>query len=207
MTDLQSPGTEPADGSRLDDRVVRALTQFPGRVAFNGLRRTLGVHPESLARALRRLERYGVVERTSEGYRLVAEDAKPSRSGRKVPEGPRPVAEVQLAPGTRPGEVLRQMAGRWFGSLRWVGLDDRSQEPRLVWSLRNGPGRISLEVREDVLRVAVEEPQDRRDPRSEEAAYELLAHALERLRSPEHREGPGQVAYLAPLPPASTGEN
>ncbi|MCI4317072.1 MAG: GntR family transcriptional regulator, partial [Thermoplasmata archaeon] len=55
---------------RLDDRVRELLGNIGGRLAFNGLRRALGVHPESLTRALRRLEREGVVQRRADGYVL-----------------------------------------------------------------------------------------------------------------------------------------
>jgi hypothetical protein len=63
---------------RLDERVRGLLAEFPGSVAFQGLRRTLGVHPESLTRALRRLERDGEIERTDEGYRLTVATARPA---------------------------------------------------------------------------------------------------------------------------------
>lgn len=162
-------------GGRLDDRVLRTLTSLPGRVAFNGLRRVLGVHPESLSRALRRLERDGAVERTAGGYRLREPAHAPSRDADA--QGPRVVAEVQLAPTVRTEDVITPLAGRWFGNLRWVGLDERPEAPRLAWSPRSGPGQVLLEVRHGTLRVMVDGAAD------EEAAYELLAHALPRFRS------------------------
>ena len=58
---------------RLDDRIVELLQREPGALAFTGLRRTLEAHPESLVRALRRLERLGVVARGERGYELVGE--------------------------------------------------------------------------------------------------------------------------------------
>src|SRR5580693_9158015 len=93
----------------LDERVVEFLAERPGRVAFNGLRRALDAHPESLVRSLRRLERHGVVRRTVDGYGLV--DHPGPSSPTPAAHGP-PFAEVALAPGHSREEVFGRLAGR-----------------------------------------------------------------------------------------------
>src|SRR5579871_6046924 len=98
---------EGARDPRLEDRVIELLGARPAALAFNGLRRSLHAHPESLARALKRLERYGLVERGEQGYRLVS--AAPPEAAPGTPATPPPawvpVAEVELAPGLG-GEAL-----------------------------------------------------------------------------------------------------
>jgi hypothetical protein len=189
MTQWDDPSVRSSD-IRLEERVIRALSTFPGQVAFNGLRRTLGVHPESLSRALRRLERDGTVERTQNGYRLLGDGLR--RTSSRGARPPSLVAEVRLSPGFSPRQILKEMSGRWFGSLRWVGLDDRSGDLRMVWAPRDGQGGwISLEIKDDRLRV-LREPVD--DPAAhpqvlDAAAYELLRHVLERLKSGGERGG------------------
>ena len=167
---------------RLDDRVRELLETKGGRLAFNGLRRALGAHPESLTRALRRLERRGVVRHLEDGYSLVVPGER-SRPSQPTP-GRRSVASVQLPPGLSSDAVLGQLAGRWFGSLRWIGVYDRAGDPLLTWSVGTSPIRVLLSVRRGALRVLVEgeSSSEATSPAAEGAAWELLRHALERLQ-------------------------
>ncbi|MCI4338635.1 MAG: hypothetical protein L3J72_04970, partial [Thermoplasmata archaeon] len=75
-------GPEPALAiePRLDDRVLAILGGAPGEITFNGIRRALDAHPESLTRSLKRLSREGRVLRHPTGYRLGPHELAP-RSG------------------------------------------------------------------------------------------------------------------------------
>jgi len=175
------PGTpHDGEGGRLDERILTTLQGLSGRLAFSGLRRVLGTHPESLSRALRRLEREGLVERVDGGYRALARPpAVDASSDRDL----RSIAEIDLPPGTSPRTFLGRLAGRWFGTLRWVGLLERPEGELLAWARRDGGGLVLLGLQRGVLRVYV--PTDRPDDdpgEAEEAAYELLYHAVEALR-------------------------
>ncbi len=186
-------GDSPPD-PRLDDRVVEILTAHAGRIAFNGLRRTLRAHPESLARALRRLERSGLVSRREDGYALIADAALPSRARAAPFVDPRSVASVALPPGIQDAEVLGALAGRWFGSLRWVGIYERPDDPYLVWSVGESRGHVLLSVRRGTLRVLVDQPRESPEgPRLEEAAHELLIQGLTRLRRSDRGSSPSTV--------------
>ncbi|MHB8352540.1 MAG: hypothetical protein ACYDFT_07650 [Thermoplasmata archaeon] len=187
MTPHAMDGTGSPRDPRVEDRVIELLGARPGAMAFNGLRRSLKVHPESLTRALRRLERYGLVARDTAGYRLTeaAAEARPS-----TPKPPRDtsvpwegVAEVQLAPGFGGPQILGLLAGRWAGSLRWVGVYERPDEPLLVWSRTDGPGHVLLGLQHGRLKVYTERG-DVHGPDEDlnQAARELLLFALERIQ-------------------------
>ena len=172
---------------RVEDRVVALLGERSGAFAFSGLRRTLRVHPESLSRALRRLERYGLVERAAGGYRLAsapAEENDPvAPPGGPIPPRGVPVAELSLAPGFDSAQLLGSLAGRWAGHLRWVGMYDQPGEPRLVWSRTDGPGHVLVGVTQGRLRIYAEPVPPGPVPSDlHAAAQELLSFALERLR-------------------------
>ena len=202
------PGPESPPDPRLDDRVTELLAASAGRLAFNGLRRTLGAHPESLARALRRLERAGVIVREDGGYMLRSEQSPPARARTHEDPGSRVVASVELPPGLGEQEVLGSLAGRWFGRLRWVGVYENPGDPWLVWSVSDGPGHVFLSVRRSTLRVLVD--RTRADPDSvglEDAAQELLVQALTRLRRSD-RGSTGSTTFLSePLEPRAPVEN
>jgi DNA-binding Lrp family transcriptional regulator len=197
---MRSDKEEPAalGSSRLDDRVLVTLQEMNGRIAFSGLRRVLKAHPESLSRALHRLEREGLVERSEGGYRaLLREPRVDAASLTRL----RPIAHVRVPLGTPPETVLGRLAGRWFGSLRWVGVIDRPSQRLLSWARRDGSGYVLLGIHAGNLRVYVpDEPGPGDLAEAEDAAYELLGHAVGALRptTPD-----GGVTFLRPLDPAT----
>ncbi|HTT15647.1 MAG TPA: hypothetical protein VMG81_07750 [Thermoplasmata archaeon] len=184
----------PAASPRLDDRVLATLQELHGRIAFSGLRRALQAHPESLARSLRRLEREGLVERVDGGYRALETDGGAADG---LAARLHSIASVGLPPGADPGPVLARLTGHWFGGLRWVGVVERPEGRLLVWTRRDGSSPVLAGIRRGVLHVYLPEDSRRTDEpeESEDAAYELLVHAVGALRPPA--DGPlGPVVFL-----------
>jgi len=195
-----------ASDPRLDTRVLELLAAHSGRLAFNGLRRTLGAHPETLARALRRLERDGLIVRADGGYRIRdgIDDGLVDRPA--APPAGRTLASVELPPGSSPDDVLGRLAGRWFGRLRWVGVYERPGAPELVWSLDDGRGSVRLGFDGRTLQVRIDEDAGSAPDELERAGQELLVQALTRLRSTS--DGPRTVAELrGDVSPAPWGDN
>ncbi|MGI0068182.1 MAG: hypothetical protein ACREB9_07210, partial [Thermoplasmata archaeon] len=114
------PTANEAPDPRVDDRVLRVLAEHPGRIAFNGLRRALGVHPESLARALRRLQRDGSIRHSARGYALGEIDL--GERAHPLPPDAHRIATVALPPDRTADDLFGRLSGRWFGRLRWVGV-------------------------------------------------------------------------------------
>jgi DNA-binding Lrp family transcriptional regulator len=190
---------------RLDDRIVALLESNPGHLAFNGLRRALQAHPESLQRALRRLERGGVVRRDPIGYSL-------ARSGTLAPassSSERPsheVAVVELPPGTQVEELLGRLAGKWVGALRWVGLLDDPSDPRLVWAVPGADGRVVAAIRDGRLRVWVESEASPPHPSLLDAAHDLVVLSV-RAAGRGRRPAPWGAAQLTPSPSSAVPLN
>jgi MarR family len=175
-----SDSSDIAATGRLDDRVLNALHEMHGPMAFSGLRRSLGAHPESLARALRRLEREGLIDRSTDGYRALRAPAPiASSSGTEL----RPVARIAVPLGLEAEAILARLTGRWFGGLRWVGVVERPPQRLLSWTRRDGSGSVFLGAHEGSLRIYTRSsalPGDAGD--AEDAAYELLVAVAEALR-------------------------
>ena len=190
-SDRDETAWESAKG--LDERVLSTLQRLPGRIAFSGLRRALRAHPESLSRSLRRLEREGQVERSRDGYRAVPARREETAG---VLDGLRAIAQVELPPGTLADTVFGRISGRWFGSLRWVGVVDGPQGRLLAWAHRDGTGSVLLGIHRGALRVYVREDGSNDDEEAEDAAYELLTHAVGALR-PTPAPVSGGVMLLA----------
>lgn len=180
LMDEETTRSATAPAGRLDERVLDTLQRIRGKVAFSGLRRVLGAHPESLARTLRRLEREGAVVRVDGGYRA----ATFPRAASPVTDGAlRTVAEVELASHVGADVLVERMAARWFGSLRWVGIVTRPEGNLLAWAPRSAEGLVLLELNGRRLRVLLpEHPAHGEAAELDDAAYELLFHAVEAVR-------------------------
>ncbi|MGA7862311.1 MAG: hypothetical protein WCB19_10755 [Thermoplasmata archaeon] len=190
MTREAQPDLLQTQGS-LDDRILSTLHGLHGRMAFNGLRRKLGAHPESLARALRRLEREGLVERADGGYRSLS-DGTLDQSDTHYDL--RSIARIEIPRDLDEATIFGRLAGRWFGSLRWVGIVEQSGRRLLAWARRDGYGQVFLGVHRGVLRVYVPdsvEPQD--EAEAEALAYELLVQAVNVVQP---ASSPGGAAYF-----------
>jgi hypothetical protein len=199
----EKEGADAFEPSRLDDRVLTTLQGLSGQLAFSGLKRVLGAHPESLARALRRLEREGLVERVDGGYRALA--PLPS-SPQSVPTPLRTIAAVDLPPAVSTDELRARLTGRWFGALRWVGVVERDGERLLAWARRDGSEYVLLGIDGGRLRVSVPGEPNAETIETDDAAYELLVHAVDALRPSGRREGTVSF-YALPVPASDWGEN
>lgn len=204
MTGELPAGYSDVHGS-LDVRILSMLQELHGRMAFNGLRRKLGAHPESLARALRRLEREGLVERADGGYRALTTESFDHPTS---PTELRPIARIELPKELDEATVVARLAGRWFGSLRWVGFVEQPGRRLLAWARRDGYGQVLLGISRGVLRVYVPEGEDHDDASEWEAlAYELLVQAVAVVQP---GPGVGGTAYFllnSPRKPLSPNDN
>jgi len=173
---------------RLDDRIVRRMQEQPGHVSFNGLRRSLSAHPESLSRALRRLERFGVVLHDEAGYALA--DGPTTEFDAGVRPEFHAVGEVELPEGVEASWILGEFAGRWFRDLRWTGMIEGRDDPWLIWSVPGAEGHVFLTFDGRRLRVGTDQPPHRSE-RVDAAARTLLASGLERLGRRPRSPSPG----------------
>jgi hypothetical protein len=179
---------------RLDDRVIEAFQGSSGRIAFGGLRRRLQVHPESLSRALHRLERDGLIRKNHGAYELVNPPESSSPSAFQV--ATRTLAVAELPPAASREEIFGRLAGRWFGSLRWVGLFDRPDDPWLVWSVGDGPQLVMLSVRQRKMRVLAEKGTVPPASATILAAFSLLGQAVNGRRDGAMNRPEGSLFLL-----------
>jgi len=115
------------------------------RFTFEGLKRRLGVHPETLSRTLERLEEQNIVERSAGGYQLtdkgrgMANVHPLSNSGSRIP-----LVRTVLPPTVPYETVVPLLEGKWFGDLRWLGRSSTPSEAVLKWITADG--RVQLDA-------------------------------------------------------------
>jgi len=183
------PGeTEPSAQERFDLRdhdrdVLEFLSQAPAsQVAFQGIRRRLGIHPEQLSRALHRLSDDGLVERTEHGYRATAKALTvlgPDALTR-TPEG-LTVLETYLPADVEVRSLVDALQGRWFGPLRWFGFSEDAGELRLWWSTEDNGIQLEVRLHETQLRIVAHIASRNRLDEAARHAYLLFEHLSREL--------------------------
>jgi DNA-binding HxlR family transcriptional regulator len=178
------PGSaEPSVHETLDLRehdrdVLEFLSRDPtSQVAFQGIRRRLGIHPEQLSRALHRLADDGLVERTEHGYRATAKALTvlgPDALTR-TPEG-LTVLETYLPADVEVRSLVDALQGRWFGPLRWFGFSQDEGELRLRWSTEDSGIQLEVRLQNGKLRIVAHIAAPSRMDEAARHAYLLFEH-------------------------------
>jgi len=172
--DAVGPG--PIDDLREHDReVLEFLSREPdSTVGFQGIRRRLGLHPEKLSRALVRLARDDLVQRTELGYQVTAKAvALLSPSGLAARRPAVPILTTYLPATADLRGLVAALKGKWVGPLRWYGLREAPEGLRLTWITADDALQVEAWFRDGALAIVaeMESPQ-----RFDEATY--LAHLL-----------------------------
>lgn len=153
----EEPPFSIADFHNNDTKILSALNEAGSNYSFKGLMRKLDLHQQSLSRALHRLEEMGLVEKSEGGYRLSkgGEGAVPriDSSNIRAPKGREYVQLLQtyLPVNVKAGEIVRLLAGRWFKSLRWMGMISTGTGQTLQWASDDGSFQINLRLISDYI--------------------------------------------------------
>jgi DNA-binding Lrp family transcriptional regulator len=173
------------------------LTTF----TFDGLKRRLGLHPETLSRILSRLEDEGIVKKTPEGYKVT-----PKLTRLKLHTSRHETQSVSLLQTYLPSNMLTQqlisaLNGKWFGILRWLGISETSDGVTLKWITEDGGIQIAANIIGNALIIDAKFIRDNNLDLALKAAYQLMAHVgklYSRTRLARHVAYSGDSLYLMP---------
>lgn len=112
--------------------------------SFDGLQRSMQMHPETLSRSLTRLEEEALIQKTPEGYRLLTRGAHPAQLTERHTIQ---LAQTLLPTQTTSSTLLQRLKGRWFGRLRWLGYSQHANGLTLKWTTADG--RIHLHAKQE----------------------------------------------------------
>lgn len=173
-----------------DREVLEFLSKDPAaQVAFQGIRRRLGIHPEQLSRALHRLAEDDLVQKTEVGYRVTQRAM--SIFSPKEWSSERPgatILQTYLPADVDVRALVAAVRGSWIGPLRWYGLVESEAEVRLSWALEDES--IQLDVRIHAGQLTIAAGVDSHE-RLDEAAR--LGHLLFRQIAGEVSRGYGAL--------------
>jgi DNA-binding Lrp family transcriptional regulator len=161
-----------------------------GRVSFQGIRRKLGLHQETLSRSLHRLEREGLIQKINQDY-AISERGESIVAGIKRPLAlpaifgevyAIPIMRAIIPPEASISEIERSLSHRWFGSLRWFGSSKTEDSTILSWITEDGKIKLFARLSEGYLSIESEATTKDAMTQAVAAAYEVFDHISHYLR-------------------------
>ena len=160
----------------------RAVLQVIGEekllgFTFEGLRRRLSAHSETLSRIIGRLEKEDIVARSDSGY--VVTDR-----GREVAALLRAcsydtgvtILKTILPPVQDSRMVVSGLLGRWFGNLRWFGHSGSGGTTVLKWVTEDGHAQVDAVFEGSSLTINVRAGKGGDISAAIEASHRLVGH-------------------------------
>jgi DNA-binding transcriptional ArsR family regulator len=146
---------------------------------FDGLKRRMGLHPETLSRILNRLEQEGLVEKGHEGYKVTSKinellGTHPTCSD----ESSVPLLQTFLPSDMSVPKLTAHLRGRWFGLLRWLGLSEGNTRSgvTLKWITEDGAIQVDANMSEGALIIEAKFLHDKDLNMALKASYQLMAY-------------------------------
>ena len=146
---------------------------------FDGLKRRMGLHSETLSRILGRLEQEGIVEKGHGGYRVTSKideflGLRPTCSD----ESRVPLLQTFLPSDMSVENLASHLRGRWFGLLRWLGSSDRKgrEEVILKWITEDGGIQVDANVSDRALTIEAKFLHDKDLNLALRASYQLVTY-------------------------------
>jgi len=176
------------------------LTNF----TFDGIKRRLGVHPETLSRILYRLEEQGIIEKASSGYNVTSK-AKQLLKQHPIYEAQPtvPILQTLLSPDIPVEQIISHLRGRWFGNLRWVGTSQTPEGTALKWITEDGGTQIQAIFSEGSLSIEAKPLTEKDLNKALRASYQLIAYVTRLYSKPAHTRPIAFLAHYSPTYMAS----
>ena len=144
---------------------------------FEGLKRRLGTHPETLSRILDRLEEQKVLEKTERGYQVTPRGKEVTGLRQLSASEARVTLLKTLLPHVEsPRDAVLQLRGRWFGPLRWLGYSEDEKGTIMKWITEDGSIQVDAIFGDGELAIEgrIREGKDLTD--AIKAAHQLVGY-------------------------------
>lgn len=150
---LQSAPEDYSLSQRDADILTLIETEELVAFTFDGLKRRTNLHPEILSRILSRLEQDGIIRKDHEGYRVTPKitELKLRTSKKEVPTTP--LIQTYLPSDLVTNQLILNLKGKWFGSLRWFGKSENNNGVTLKWMTEDGGIQIAANIQGNALNI------------------------------------------------------
>jgi len=164
-----------------DWQVLDAFDDAESNLAFQGIKRKLGMHQETLSRALHRLESDHLVERTQDGYRLTQRGTEVIHDSMRGSVKTSKILETYLPSDVSSTEVISRLKYTWFSTLRWLGYSENNGEALLTWVTEDGSTQVKARFQGNRLTIEISSDKESSDM-GIKSAHELVARIIREYR-------------------------
>jgi DNA-binding Lrp family transcriptional regulator len=168
------------DESELDEREREVLkflsSEQNAYYSFQGLRRRLGFHQETLARTLKRLEEARAIERSPQGYKARSNGTRYSFNVRTNQQLPKPIIDAYLPSQVDVTVLFQRLRGRWFSNFRWLGYSRDGEQLAMTWISEDGQMQLQARIGGGKLIIAADSLVNNEESGQIAAAYQLFDH-------------------------------
>ena len=185
-----------------DTNVLRVIGEEElSSFTFDGLKRRLGVHPETLSRVLYRLEEEGIVSKGSVGYKVTKRGKDLLKlHPLSIKEPCMPLLQTLLSSDVPVQQIVSGLKGKWFGVLRWLGYSKKDEDITLKWVTEDGGVQVDAKFSGGELSIEAKLLQDKDLNVALKASYQLIGY-ISKLYSKRGRHR--RVAYFRIRTPLS----
>jgi len=144
--------------------------------SFQGLKRRLGFHQETLTRTLKRLEDARVIERSPEGYRLRDRGSTFSFSIPANQSYTKPIIDAYLPAEVDVTVLFQRLRGHWFSNFRWLGYSQDGNQLSMNWISEDDQMQLQARISGGKITIVADTLSNQEAPSRITAAYQLFDH-------------------------------
>ena len=143
---------------------------------FDGLKRRLGLHPETLSRILARLEEEGLLSKGPNGYKVSPKITRLKLHETENRDSHVPLLQTYLPSNLQIQQLIANLNGKWFGLLRWFGLAESNRGVTLKWVTEDGGVQINAIIEDSTLTIEAKFLRENNLNLALNASYQLMSH-------------------------------
>jgi DNA-binding MarR family transcriptional regulator len=170
-----TPDLEEFDLGDREREVLKLLSSEQNAYfSFQGLRRRLGLHQETLTRTLKRLEEARVIERSPEGYKLKGNSyAFTVQTNQALAK---PIIDAYLPSQVDITVLFQRLRGRWFSNFRWLGYSHDGNQLSMSWISEDGRLQLQARIGGGKITIGADSYTNQSESEQIAAAYQLFDH-------------------------------
>ena len=172
-----NPAFEDFDLDEREREVLKLLSsEQNAHFSFQGLRRRLGLHQETLTRTLKRLEEAHVIERSPEGYTLKGTASNYSFAVQTNQSLAKPIIDAYLPSQVDVTVLFQKLRGRWFSNFRWLGYSHDGSQLSMSWISEDGRMQLQARISGGKITIGADSYTNQTESEQIAAAYQLFDH-------------------------------
>ncbi len=154
---------------------------------FEGLRRRLKIHQETLSRILNRLTEEKILKKTNSHYALTSKAKDLLKTQNQTSDSRTlPLLQTFLPPQIPVNKIVSNLKGRWFGNLRWLGYSKTNEDVILKWITTDGGIIISAIFSQSKLLIGAKMVSENDLNAALAASYQLMSYITKLISKTEH---------------------